>query len=264
MQAFALLQTNIARSAGPSALSEDDDEEESAAFEHRLVQASGLGGFSMADADIDDSEMAKLLKELEVEPKNDEERAAKFQLFEGDSIKFFFFPSTDRHVDLRLNFSGYSETVGAARKATMDFWADAVAEFSGGAKLQVEKEIGDIDKSDAMGIDFEGRRWFVHAMVLLAHKNAENINKLLESIRKKIELLASQDENNECPICLDDRGQPHQRSSQLFSACVPPFIFCSSLGLGAGGLEEEKSEEAMQKNITVRCLFANPCTAMKN
>merc|ERR1719230_435225 len=101
----------LASSAGALTMSD-------AAFEETSRQIMQAANVDEGDADVSEDELAQLLGQLLNEPDNDEERAAKFALYEK-----------------------YSETVSNARKATLDFWAEAVAEFEGGAKTKVEDDI---------------------------------------------------------------------------------------------------------------------------
>lgn len=163
----------LASSAGALTMSD-------AAFEETSRQIMQAANVDEGDADVSEDELAQLLGQLLNEPDNDEERAAKFALYEK-----------------------YSETVSNARKATLDFWAEAVAEFEGGAKTKVEDDIKKIDHENNLGFDFEAmgtRRWFVYDMAQTAHRNANTIERLLAGIRTKIELLSSQ---ADCPICLE-------------------------------------------------------------
>lgn len=141
--------------------------------------AAGPAGVALADIEVAEDEMAKLLQQLHTEPNNDDERATKFLLYEK-----------------------YAETVSDARKATLDFWAEAVEEFAGNAKAAVENDIRKLDGEQNMGFAFnEGsQRWFVYDMVKAADRNSRTIERLLASMRTKLELLSSQ---AECPICLE-------------------------------------------------------------
>jgi len=154
----------------------------------RLMVAAGAG--DDADIEVGEDEMAKLLQKLHNEPSNDEERAAKFMLYER-----------------------YADTVSDARKATLDFWAEAVLEFEGTAKALVENDIKKLDGEQNLGFFMQAnQRWFVYDMVKVAHQNAGTIERLLASMRTKLELLSSQ---SECPICLEAFEQEQGESDQL-------------------------------------------------
>jgi hypothetical protein len=172
---FHQLQSLMASPATSTAgaLSITDEE-----FEQQQQSVMALGNFRAEDGAVDDSELHELLRELEHEPTCDKECAAKFAIYEN-----------------------YSETVSATRKATLDFWEEASAEFEGSAKASVENSIRQIDNDQNMGFDFESsRKWFVQSMVKQAHANTAIIERLLADMRTKLELLGSQDE---CPICLE-------------------------------------------------------------
>jgi hypothetical protein len=133
-------------------------------------------------------DLAALLGQLRTEPGSDEERAAKFQLYET-----------------------FAETVSDARQATLDFWDEAAEEFGeagSGARRGVERDISKLDSHQNLGFAFgDGGdhaaapvNWFVHDMAVCAHRNADAIERLLQSMRMKLELLGSQ---AECPVCLE-------------------------------------------------------------
>merc|ERR1719152_861123 len=145
---------------------------------------------------------ASPFEQLETEPANDKECAAKFQLYEQ-----------------------YSETVTAVRMATLDFWEEAASEFAeGNAKAHINNTIRKIDDERNLGFDFRTPRWFVHSMVKTAHANTAIIERILADIKTKLELLASQDE---CPICLESFGEddgshtvPHTTLACCHKVCV--------------------------------------------
>jgi hypothetical protein len=128
--------------------------------------------------------LAVLLGQLRMEPGSDKERAAKFQLYET-----------------------FAETVSDARQATLDFWVEATEEFGetgSGARRCVERDISKLDSHQNLGFAFSEdgghANWFVHDMAVCAHRNADAIERLLQSMRTKLELLGSQ---AECPVCLE-------------------------------------------------------------
>eukprot|EP00472_Partenskyella_glossopodia_P014779 CAMPEP_0197515114 /NCGR_PEP_ID=MMETSP1318-20131121/340_1 /TAXON_ID=552666 /ORGANISM="Partenskyella glossopodia, Strain RCC365" /LENGTH=460 /DNA_ID=CAMNT_0043063393 /DNA_START=30 /DNA_END=1412 /DNA_ORIENTATION=- len=129
------------------------------------------------EQEVDDSEIAGILKELRNEPKNDEETKAKFALYET-----------------------FLETVEQIRKETFTFWGEAKQDFEGNSKLSVERKLKGIDSADNMAIDFDGPLWFVHGMTKQAIKNRTTITNILQWINDKLELLGNQET---CPICLD-------------------------------------------------------------
>lgn len=164
----------LCSSAGAMTITEEEFE----ATSRQIIKAANV---NEDDADMSEDELTQLLQQLREEPANDEECAAKFALYEK-----------------------YAETVSNARTATLEFWSEAASEFEGGAKEKVQDDIRKIDDHNNLGFDFAahsgGRRWFVYDMAQTAHRNAGVIERLLQSIRTKIELLASQ---AECPVCLE-------------------------------------------------------------
>jgi hypothetical protein len=156
-------------------------------FQQQVHQATTLGAFNLADANVDDEELGALLQKLSVEPDNDEERASKFLLYEK-----------------------YAETLGDTRKAALDLWQEARIEFPDAARATIEQAITQIDRHDAMGLHFQDnmRRWFVYDMARQAHRNSGHLEALLEEIKRKLRLLIGEEgEDMECPICLGELGE---------------------------------------------------------
>lgn len=138
------------------------------------------------------SDMDKLLADLREEPDTDEERAAKFALYEV-----------------------YLETVTKMREQTFAFWQESKSDFAGmesagqpsNAVRAVETALRKIDRAHNMSLpDFDGPVWFVHGMCKKASQNSSIIDGVLRSIRTKLDLLSRQDE---CPICLERFGDDH-------------------------------------------------------
>lgn len=134
------------------------------------------------DVQVSEEGMDAILNQLRKEPTNDAEMATKFGLYED-----------------------FLKTVEDSRNATHTFWADCKSDFEAveGAQhavVAVEKSIKDIDNQDNMGIDFNGRNWFVYDMTRKADSNNEKLKKCLHSIEIKLELL---DKDDDCPFCLE-------------------------------------------------------------
>lgn len=125
------------------------------------------------------SQMTHLLADLRIEPKNDAELAAKFEIYE----------------------SGY-QTVQKARETLMKFWADCSVEFDNHeqVKQSIEQQLRDLDKTQNLGIVDRPGEWFLYGMSLKVTKNTTAIDEVLRVIRTKLGLLASQ---TDCPICLE-------------------------------------------------------------
>lgn len=134
-------------------------------------------------APVTAGEMDALLTDLRVEPTDDAELGAKFEIYEAGC-----------------------ETVQTARESLFNFWAECGGEFDGHAqaKGQVERDIATIDQHENLGIVDVRGQWFVYGMSRKVAQNTGRLDQVLRGIRTKLELLASQDE---CPICLDAFGE---------------------------------------------------------
>jgi len=134
------------------------------------------------DVQVSDQGMDAILNQLRREPNNDAEIEIKFGLYED-----------------------FLKTVEDSRKATHNFWADCKEDFEAVEGAQhavraIQKSLKDIDHADNMGIDFNGRNWFVYDMTRKADSNNEKLKKCLHSIEIKLELL---DKDDDCPFCLE-------------------------------------------------------------
>lgn len=161
-----------------------------------LAAVCSAGDAAAADAAVDAAlevgavEMDVLLQQLREEPEGDEERAAKFRLYEQ-----------------------FAETITEARTALLEFWAGVRADFEGtaggaagapgGAGAAVERSLRQLDGEQNCVVHFNSGRWFVHDMLRQADANNRRIDALLNGIKTKLELLARQ---SECPICLEPLG----------------------------------------------------------
>eukprot|EP01062_Namystynia_karyoxenos_P026545 TRINITY_DN20597_c0_g1_i4.p1 TRINITY_DN20597_c0_g1~~TRINITY_DN20597_c0_g1_i4.p1 ORF type:complete len:341 (+),score=143.84 TRINITY_DN20597_c0_g1_i4:107-1129(+) len=125
-----------------------------------------------------EEDVHQLLQKLVREPDNDAEVAEKFQLYEK-----------------------YAETVQHLREEIMKFWVESKDIFGDGrARAEAQKQIDDIDSTVAMGIVEDRKEWFVYLMLNKAHRNTGSMRKVLEDLKRKLELLGHTDE---CPVCLD-------------------------------------------------------------
>lgn len=175
------IQTEVYRA--PQRISYEDDEAYEAEESRLDMVVSNLETAQLQDeVQVSDEGMDSILHQLRREPTNDAEITTKFGLYED-----------------------FLKTVEDSRKATYTFWGDCKEDFEAveGAQhaiIAIEKSIKDIDKEDNMGIDFNGRNWFVYDMTRKADSNNEKLKNCLHSIEIKLELL---DKNDDCPFCLE-------------------------------------------------------------
>jgi len=164
--------------AAPAHFDESDDEAE----EEYALQLDCIEAEQAQDeiGQVDETGMSQLLQSLAREPKNDQELAAKFALYEE-----------------------FLKTVEQSRKAAHDFWADCKEDFeeaSGNVVKQIEKELKAVDSAENMGIDFNQRRWFVYDMTVKADSNNGKLEEVLKVLQRKLDMLAA---NDDCPFCLE-------------------------------------------------------------
>jgi hypothetical protein len=195
------MQRHMTRAAGR----EEEDEAENGALEQELRELAGAmaaperqaahaAALAMPAAVLEQQlavgagEMEQLLAQLRAEPDTDDERAAKFALYET-----------------------FSETTQKAREALFTFWDGCKHEFGGDggggggggggqAREGVAHALKRLDRQENWAIEFADGRWFVFDMARKCDANSALIDSTLGSIKTKLELLARQDD---CPICLE-------------------------------------------------------------
>lgn len=142
------------------------------------------------------SELLNLLKQLEVEPTDDVEVAAKFALFET-----------------------FLQTVTVIREQTLEFWSENMDLFEGGgARAAAQKEVDKMDAEDCLGILDDPRRWFVFAMTKKANENSVKIAQILSLLRSRLEQINSS-EVGECPFCLEDMAPLKDAEETIVLSC---------------------------------------------
>lgn len=144
----------------------------------------------------DDAVLDALLAQLKVEPPTDEERAAKFAVYEA-----------------------HAATLGTCRNALFNFWEGCRDEFPAAPTAATDRLLKELDAAEAAGMadhEFGGgggggggftpfqRReppvWFAYFMARKATENEGRLNDALRQIRAKLEQLSTA---QDCPCCLE-------------------------------------------------------------
>lgn len=188
------------------------DEDEAAAMEdvtmtmgsvdvQRMMSmaAEGLG----APASVEAASVAppatstvdNLLKQLRREPNDEAECAAKFLLYEG-----------------------YNSEVEKMRETLLNFHEETTSTVPAAIAFDMNKQIKDIDSTEAMGIPENAREWFVFHMMRTAERNNLKMAGILEGFEKKLEFLASSDQS-ECPVCLEDFASEGNHVPETLGCC---------------------------------------------
>lgn len=141
------------------------------------------------------TELLNLLKQLEVEPTEESELAAKFVLFET-----------------------FLETVTVVREQTLNFWNENKDLFEGGMRSSAERELKKIDNEESMGIEDDPRKWFVYTMTKKANQNNGKIANTLSLLRSRLEQI-NKDDLGECPFCLEDLATLKKENQTTVLSC---------------------------------------------
>jgi len=173
----------------------------------------------------DQSVLEALLAQLKDEPSTDEERAAKFALYES-----------------------HAETLGSCREALFSFWEGCKADFPAAPTAATESLLRELDGDAHAGLDdyafgggggggggggfgfgfgFGGRRrqvWFVYGMAKKATANEGRINAALSTIRGKLEQLSTA---QDCPCCLEPILQPAAAGSPEAGGAAGVTLGCA-------------------------------------
>lgn len=174
-----------ARSAASEAIvmraeESDEDEAEAMAESAALVGVGAPAELGRATSgDRPDDDFHTLLQQLRNEPSNDEEMAAKFNLYET-----------------------YGQQVEKMRGTLFGLYEDNTPTLPDSVKQDMEKQLKKVDRAEAMGIPDDARGWFVYHMMAQAGRNNEDMSNVMEGFEKKLEFLAKNDQDD-CPICLE-------------------------------------------------------------
>jgi len=161
---------------------EEESDEEGMAEAAQLVGAANVSDMVRHTAAQDrsaDAEFMSLLQQLQREPDNEKELAAKFGLYET-----------------------YSQQVEQVRERLFALYEESHSTLPEAVAKDMDKKLKKIDSTEAMGIPDEAREWFVYHMMKQAGRNNKAMIAILDHFEKKLDFLAKS-EQEECPICLE-------------------------------------------------------------
>jgi hypothetical protein len=141
------------------------------------------------------STVQNLLQQLRKEPANESECTAKFLLYEG-----------------------YASEVEEMRNTLFKFYQESRPTVPAAVVADMDKQVKNIDTVEAMGIPDDAREWFVYHMMRQAERNNLRMAKILDGFEKKLEFLASNDQN-ECPVCLERFEDGGAHAAETLGCC---------------------------------------------
>lgn len=156
-----------------------------------LRQVSGHS--DMNDDTPSSVDFESLLRQLVIEPSDDDEMAAKFALYET-----------------------YSETVSKMRTSLFMVHKENQPSLPEKVAKDMAQQLKKLDKTESMGVPDGTREWFVYHMMRQAGANNQTMAEVLDSFEKKLEFLAKS-EQAECPICLDSFSD--ESPAETLSCC---------------------------------------------
>ena len=178
-QAFRCLRAAACSdSVGGGAVAMAAAQTQLAAAGHTWAAPGGVG--AQAALDASSSALTALLAQLSAQPGTDEERAAKFGLYES-----------------------HSETLSTQRTALNVLWSSCKSDFNGAAKEAVERELKGVDCHGNLELWEDKRHWFVYSMAVKANANQRILEATLAAINTRLQLLSS---DADCPVCLESLG----------------------------------------------------------
>ena len=143
------------------------------------------------------AELHNLLGQLAVEPNDDLELAAKFQLFET-----------------------FLQTVTTIREETHGYWRENADLFEGGIRVAAQKEVDNIDCENAMGVIDDPSKWFVYGMTKKANENSKKIGQTLSLLRSRLDqIISNNNDLGQCPFCLDDMTPMKESGGTIVLGC---------------------------------------------
>jgi len=143
------------------------------------------------------SEFEKLLQQLRIEPEEDSEREAKFELY-----------------------GTYFNTVTTIRDSLEKLFSENRASLPKTTQRSVEEKLKKLNGGDFNGIyddDFDSNKnWFVYDMAVKASKNREAMAKMIKELEIYLHLLESE---CECPMCLESLSGFDEGSITVLACC---------------------------------------------
>jgi len=136
-----------------------------------------------------------LIDQLRVEPADETECAAKFQLYEG-----------------------YGQEVEEMRGTLLKFHDEHRSTVPAAIVREMDQKITSIDSQEAMGIPDQAREWFVYHMMRQAQRNNLKMASILDGFEKKLEFLATNDQV-ECPVCLENFSSAGAHTPETLACC---------------------------------------------
>eukprot|EP00746_Dinoflagellata_sp_MGD_P085212 gnl/MRDRNA2_/MRDRNA2_33748_c0_seq1.p1 gnl/MRDRNA2_/MRDRNA2_33748_c0~~gnl/MRDRNA2_/MRDRNA2_33748_c0_seq1.p1 ORF type:complete len:337 (+),score=93.04 gnl/MRDRNA2_/MRDRNA2_33748_c0_seq1:88-1098(+) len=196
-QQFQLAEVDEARTRSVAVVhDESESDEEGMAEAAQLVGAANISTM-VRHADATDrsaeAEFQNLLKQLQREPNNDDEMAAKFVLYET-----------------------YSQQVESIRNRLFALYQESRPNLPQSVANDMDKKLKKIDSTDAMGIPDDACEWFVYHMMKKAGNNNKVMASILEDYEKKLDFLAN-NAQEECPICLENFSE--QLPAETLGCC---------------------------------------------
>lgn len=200
----AVEASRSARMEADADASSDEDDQEAVQEMAQLMGTSDPGALAAPPAaggigggDDSSGGLEALLRQVRKEPADAEECMAKFVLYEG-----------------------YSAQLEKIRKALFDYYDETSPTVPANVSGEWQRQLKRVDSVEAMGVpDDDGHTWFVYHMLKAAERNNGTMTAVLADFQRKIELLA-QDDQTECPVCLEDftaPGGPH--APETLSCC---------------------------------------------
>lgn len=138
---------------------------------------------AVAQSEVSDEKAVSLLEQLRKEPKNDEETASKFGVYEQ-----------------------YLAIVEKSREECAKFHKLCRTELKDhpGVVQRMSKAMKSIDSDSNRSINWDnlGGRWFVYDMTRQSDRNNTFIGKVFTGLKRDLEMI--QDNDMDCPICLEN------------------------------------------------------------
>lgn len=199
------------KSAIMRSTSSDDDEAAGVVVEDMsaVAERSAIPEVPVAQEAARDLQDAA--EELRKEPADDEERSAKFLIFDA-----------------------YMSTVTALREQLFEFWQLNKMQFAEDARAALNATIVRLDSNmDNLGIQDNPSVWIVFGMMKKAAQNHATLAGLIREIECKIALIA---EPADCPCCLEalqllptDPGKPCKLLSCCHKVCADCWVEWSAI-----------------------------------
>jgi hypothetical protein len=172
-------------------------------YEHQMKHPETGTIGAKSEPGIKPNSVGFLYRQLVVEPEEDDERAAKFGLYEA-----------------------FLAEVESIREILFKFHQERRPLLSQQLQTEMDDQIVKLDARQNMCIESDTQEWFVYHMMSQAERNNNYMAKKLDAWEAQLKTMTQADQLN-CPVCLE-RFHPRDRPQETLGCCHKVCNVCWS------------------------------------